>query len=194
VAFSPDGRRVLSGGNNCVYFWEVNTRRLLHTFEGLHNHSYAVAFSPDGTRGLAVSGMNVAVLDLEKKTTLGILSGSESMPIALAFSADGHQALSGGADNILRLWDLGTQKEDHAFLGHTGTIKHVSFLPDKRHAVSAAGDGTIRFWDLGSKKEVASVKNQLGADQQLAVSANGRWLLFGNNDYVVWLQKVPQLP
>jgi WD40 repeat protein len=194
VAFSPDGRRALSGGNTHAYLWDANTRKLLHTFDGLQNHTYAVAFSPDGTRGLAVSGNNVVVLDLEKKATLGTFSVPKDMPMALAVSADGHKALSGGFDKTLRLWDVGTQKEEHAFLGHTGAIKYVTFLPDKRHAVSGAMDGTIRFWDLEAKKEVESLKDQLGQETALTLSANGQWLLFGTKDFAVRLQKSPHLP
>jgi hypothetical protein len=55
-------------------------------------------------------------------------------------------------------------------------------------------DGIIRFWDLEAKKEVQSLKDQLGQETALTVSANGQWLLFGTKDFAARLQKSPRLP
>ncbi len=61
VAFSPDGRRVLSGGGGGFFgpilrLWDVETGRLVRTFKGHGVPVYSVAFSPDGRRVLSGSG------------------------------------------------------------------------------------------------------------------------------------------
>ena len=49
MAFSPDGRRLATGGEeNTVKIWDVQTGRELHTLRGHNGDVYAVAFSPDG--------------------------------------------------------------------------------------------------------------------------------------------------
>ncbi|MEL6374778.1 MAG: hypothetical protein AAFR04_12515, partial [Pseudomonadota bacterium] len=51
VAFSPDGRRVVSGGwDNTVRIWDAATARALQVLKGHESTVWSVAFSPDGRR------------------------------------------------------------------------------------------------------------------------------------------------
>jgi WD40 repeat protein len=56
VAFSPDGRRILSSASDStVLLWDISSRRPLTTaIQGLDNSVKAAAFSPDGSRLLAI--------------------------------------------------------------------------------------------------------------------------------------------
>src|SRR5262249_20435121 len=56
LAFSPDGRQVLSGGvDGPVQLWDVDTAREVRRFEAHSWWGWGVAFSPDGRRALAAS-------------------------------------------------------------------------------------------------------------------------------------------
>ena len=49
VAFSPDGRYIVSGGlDNTVRLWERETGKQVRIFEGHTSWVFSVAFSPDG--------------------------------------------------------------------------------------------------------------------------------------------------
>jgi RNA polymerase sigma factor (sigma-70 family) len=56
VAFSPDGRTVLGGGQHfkVIHCWEVSTGKQRCRFQGHQGHVVCLAFSPDGT--MLVSG------------------------------------------------------------------------------------------------------------------------------------------
>jgi WD40 repeat protein len=55
VAFSPDGRRALSGGSdNTLKLWDIATAKELRAFNGHSNWIHSVAYSPDGN--VALSG------------------------------------------------------------------------------------------------------------------------------------------
>ena len=52
MAFSPDGRRLATGGEeNTVKIWDVQTGKELQTLRGHSGDVYTVAFSPDDEAG-----------------------------------------------------------------------------------------------------------------------------------------------
>jgi len=50
LSFSPDGQRIVSGGDKTVKIWDANTGKELQTFTGHTGVVQSVAFSPDGQR------------------------------------------------------------------------------------------------------------------------------------------------
>jgi WD40 repeat protein len=64
VAFSPDGRRVLSHTyDNTIKVWDAATGALVHTFEGHSDQILVVASSPDGSRVLSASATTIKLWD-----------------------------------------------------------------------------------------------------------------------------------
>ncbi len=55
VAFSPNGRQLLSAGGTTVKLWDTATGALLRTFKGHSGAIYAAVFSPDGSRAASCS-------------------------------------------------------------------------------------------------------------------------------------------
>lgn len=112
VAFSPDGRRALSGGaDGAVKLWDIATGKELLTFSGHREAVEAVAFSPDG--GLALSGgggsgeaAELKLWDVASGRERRSFEGHSDVVKAVAFTPDGRRALSASADRTLKLWDL----------------------------------------------------------------------------------------
>ncbi|HJO73215.1 MAG TPA: hypothetical protein QGG32_10265, partial [Rhodospirillales bacterium] len=56
VAFSPDGRHVVSGGaDKTLRLWETNSGRLVRNFEGHEGRVVSVVLSADGRHALSGS-------------------------------------------------------------------------------------------------------------------------------------------
>ena len=145
VAFSPNGRTVLSGScDQTLKLWDAATGKLLRTFEGHSSAVWSVAFSPDGRT--ALSGSDDKTLKLWDAATGRLLrsfeghSGSGGV-WSVAFSRDGRTVLSsGGYDETFKLWDAATGKLLRTFEGHSGPVSSVAFSPDGRTALSGSGE------------------------------------------------------
>jgi WD40 repeat protein len=115
VAFSPDGRTVVSGGNDSwLKVWDASTGKLLQQHEVPTIRIATLAFSPDG-KLLATAtepfdptdvNYNVLVFDYAKWKQLQNLIGHSGRVTCVSFSPDGRTLASGGLDDMLRLWRL----------------------------------------------------------------------------------------
>jgi hypothetical protein len=110
VAFSPDGKRVLTGSlDNTAKLWDAAIGAAVATLEGHTGPVTAVAFSPDGKRVLTGSEDTTARLwDAATGAAVATLTGHQSLVIAVAFSPDGKRVLTCSYDSTARLWDAAT--------------------------------------------------------------------------------------
>jgi WD40 repeat protein/TolB-like protein len=105
VAFSPDGRRIISDAFfHIVGIWDTETGELLNTLEGHTSWVTAVAYSPDGRRIISGSEDNtIRIWDAESGRLLQILVGGSDSVNAAVFSLDGKRILS--ASWRIDIWD-----------------------------------------------------------------------------------------
>ncbi|KAH9204400.1 hypothetical protein DL95DRAFT_471524, partial [Leptodontidium sp. 2 PMI_412] len=121
VAFSPDGKQVVSGSlDETVRLWDATTGAALETLEGHSGSVNSVAFSPDGKQ--VVSGSNNRTVRLWDATTgaaLQTLEGHSDQVNSVAISPDGKQVVSGSGDETVRLWDTITGATLQTLEGHS---------------------------------------------------------------------------
>jgi WD40 repeat protein len=119
VAFSPDGKRLVSAGwNQKVKVWDAETGKELLSLQGHTGFLFSVVFSPDGKRLASASGNpnspwkpgEVKVWDAEKGKELLSLRGHTGLVRSVVFSPDGKRLAyasdEDGRSGEVKLWDF----------------------------------------------------------------------------------------
>ncbi len=182
-AFSPDGQRALTGGQDkLLRLWDLETRLCIRVFKGHKHYVRCVAWSAD--QRFALSGSYddaVRLWSVKTGSCRRVLKGHTGSVYAVSWSADHRRALSSSQDQTVRLWDMETGRCLRIYTGHTGPVLSVSWSPDQRHALSGSDDATVRLWDVESGQtqrmfhgHLASVGGlEWGADQRRFLSSSG---------------------
>jgi WD40 repeat protein len=187
VAFSSDGKLLLSGSDNStIKLWDAVSGQEIRTFKGHIAKINSLAFSPDGKQILSGSfDRTIRLWDVASEQLTKTFSGHTDEVNSVAFSPNGKQILSGSDDNTVRLWDVASGKEIRIFKGHSSPVCSVIFSPDGKQLLSGSGDGMVKLWDAASGQEIRTFKGHSSRVFSVAFSPNGKQMLSGSFDNTV---------
>ncbi len=199
VAFSPDGRTIVSGSNDgSVWVWNVKTGEHRQILTAEQEWVSSVAFSPDGkiiaSGGACVEGMcpGISLLDTQTGKRLKSFGGLYTT-LSVCFSPDGKTLASSGDEwgSNIRLWDvqtgelLKTLKKRTAFEDFKGRdVNSVVFSPDGKTIASGSGNGTIRLWNANTGEFIKYLVGHTKSVNSVAFSPNGNTLISTGEDGV----------
>jgi WD40 repeat protein/serine/threonine protein kinase len=184
VAFSPDGKTVVSGAYG-LRLWDAATGKTLVVFKflmaGQAVYVRSVAFSPDGKTVSSGSDDNtVRLWDVATGQQIGEpLTGHKGPVNSVAFSPDGQTIISGSDDGTLILWDAATgQALGDPFVGHSDVVTSVAFGSDGQTIVSGSNDDTIRLWNRSTGESRVVIRDDVSS---LALSPDSAKLVYASS-------------
>jgi WD40 repeat protein len=157
VAFSPDGKRIASNGNEKnIKVWNAETGSEIMTLLGHDSAVYCVGYSPDGkwiASGSADKTMRI--WDAGTGAETNVLRGHKGTIWSLGVSPDSRRVVSGGY-GVVKIWDIETGSE-LVTLGRQIGVYTVAFSPDGARIVSGGmgpvSQATIKVWESAAPVE-----------------------------------------
>jgi serine/threonine protein kinase/Tol biopolymer transport system component len=166
VAFSPDGKTLVSGGwDHHVKLWAMvadrSSPRLLWDFAGFSDGVRSVAFGPGGDQIVAGGFDRVAiVLNAEDGLRVWTSPPLEQPVNGVQFSPDGRwlamamgdysEGTPGnpvGQPGEVQVWSWPGRRRIATLRGWTRECKSVAFSADSRLLAATSGDGTVRLYE-----------------------------------------------
>jgi ribosomal RNA-processing protein 9 len=113
----------LTGAKDCcVIRWDLETGKQCANYRG----SRQGKFAPDGHSP----------------------AGHKGAVHAVALSSDGRYAASGGADGIVYVWDVRSDKLIQPFRGHRDVVSALTFRRGSHQLYSGSFDRTVKVWSI----------------------------------------------
>lgn len=188
VAWSPDGTRLASGGNDkMVRIWEAATGKPLLTLRGHTDAVTAVAWSPDGRWVASASwDKTVQVWEPSSGKLLYTYSGHTHGVEAVAWSPDGRCLASASGDKTIQIWDASSGKLLRTCSGHARGVYAVAWSPNGGRLASASVDGTVQVWKTSTGEVLFTYRGHYGKVFTVVWSPSGELIASAGYEVHIW--------
>ncbi|MFI6007589.1 PQQ-binding-like beta-propeller repeat protein [Streptomyces sp. NPDC051243] len=191
VAFSPDGKTLVSAGDDhTIRRWSMTTSAPLGPpIEGHTDPIEALAVSPNG-RVIVSGGDDTTVRRWDVNTGKPIgqpLRRHTDNVKSVAISPDGRMIISAGMDRTIQRWNAATGAPiGRSLVGHTDSVWSVAFGQDGKTIFSGSYDGTLLRWDARTGKPIGPpLRGHVGPVVDVAVNTHRSLLVSAGQDGTV---------
>lgn len=190
LAWSPDGRRLVTTDIGGVFLWDARSTELLNLTD-VDSYAQACAFNPSGRHVATAHGDGlVFIWSAQRGERSARYQGNESGYMACCWLSD--QALALGAyDGTVEIWE---STESGTFTnvasvqqleGQAAAVDGVSISPDGLILAVHSQDGSLHLWSTADWTRVAEYKDPhsaswgLGIAESIQFSSGGSLIVTG---------------
>jgi WD40 repeat protein len=149
TAFFPDGRYVLSGGDDqTICMWDLRSGKRIKRFQAPRGHVEKVLVMPGGRKILSAhSDHYLRVWNIDQEKPLIEIDTSGRVE-GFTLTKDGRFVFSCGEDNSIKMWDLKTKERCYVLEGHSNMVSDLALAMNECCLISGSWDGTLGIWFL----------------------------------------------
>ncbi len=198
VALSPDGKWILTGGDQqtsppeaagsrnssddnrprrswLCRLWDAEKGEPVLTLADNAAEITAVAFSPDGKRFYTGDNNGHGLLrKLPDGAIVARLEGHAGRIAAAAFLPGGNRLLTASSDNTVAQWDAASGQEIKPLvLKHPDAISSMAISADGQRALTSCADKIVRLWDLQQATQLGTLDTAGEIVNTVAISPSG---------------------
>ena len=152
LAFDLSGDRLAASGYHEVTIWNSRSGELVQRIGNVAERTFDLAFSSDG-RWLACAGGtpgkvgDVKLFNATNGELARVLVTTADAALCLAFTLDNRFLAAGGADNVIRIWDVESGRQLQNIEQHADWVLALAFSPDGEQLASGSRDKSARVFD-----------------------------------------------
>ncbi|KAF8926713.1 hypothetical protein BGZ47_002573, partial [Haplosporangium gracile] len=189
VAFSPDGSRIVSGGEDgSLQLWDCNgSGNEVLAMTGHAGEVTSVAFSPCSKQvASASSDKTVRLWDSQTGKELFVLDHTYRVN-SVKFSPNGRQLASGSGDRKVRFWDPTTGESGFELICSLGGVCSLAYSPDGRWIASGHLNGRLQLWNIASHEPGPILQGHTDSVKGIAFSPDSKLMASSSKDRTVRL-------
>lgn len=150
----------------------------------------ALTLTPNGRHLITCSrSLLMKIYELPEGKLVRQMKAHEAPVISIATDSTSTLVATGGAEGMVKVWDIRGGYVTHNFKGHGGVVSALKFYGQGGGKVwrlaSGADDCKIRIWDLVARKCLAVLDGHSSVIRGLDFSDNGNTLLSGSRDQLL---------
>ncbi len=154
LSFTVDKTRVATGaGDKLTRVWDLATTKELQFFP----QDAAVASVIYTAQNTIISAAGKAAR-LDTPSAVRAIQVDAQPVLALAVVANGTHVLTGGADKIVKMWNLANGQLERSFAGAGELIRAVAISKNNQLVAAGGADQFVRVYNFADGKEVEKVK------------------------------------
>jgi len=188
VAFSPDGKNLVTASGRMLNIWDVGRGQLLRRFQGHEELIEDVVWSPDSQYIASVSWDTTAkVWDPSNGELCGQFRGHGDVVFSACFSPDSQFLATASGDKTACIWRMGASTDRRRLKADRRFIRDFAFSSDGRKLAAGSDDGRVGVWDVEAGTELHCHKAHDGGVYGVRFSRNGRRIVsWGDTTVKVW--------
>jgi WD40 repeat protein len=162
--------------------WDLKSRRIVKTLNGVIGNVLDAVFSPDDTKILTTSRDSVNLWDVKSGNKIRVFKGAAATVWMSRFSPDGSRVISASEDHTVQQWDAATGKQLLSLIGHTDQLTSAIFSPGGGQILTASKDQTARIWDATTGRQTFTLAGHAGAVTGALFSPDGTRIVTASDD------------
>ncbi len=185
--FSPDGKRVVTGGYHELFVWSVEDAKLVRRIPNVGQRVFGMAFSPDGQTlavGCGEPGRSgeVRLVEFESGEIQGVIGRTNDVVLDLAYRPGASEIAIASADSVIRIVNTETLQEVRTIASHADWVTAVAWSDDGSRLVTASRDKSAKVYDGATGELLSSYAGHRAAVRGVSILADNKQVVSAGAD------------